>query len=113
MKVVVLGAGIIVVRVGQSRTRGHGHRSAERAGAGNKFCKCRRDFVRLLLAMGCARNPLKGHEMALHETCATDPSPKLDTAMLSWMARMLTNCTADRYALNKSRMLQLSDYSRK
>lgn len=35
--------------------------------------------------------------------------PKIDTAMLSWMARMLTNCTADRYALNKSRMLQLTD----
>ena len=38
--------------------------------------------------------------------------PKLDLAMLGWLARMLRNCTPDRYALNKSRMLRLSDYSR-
>ncbi|MFB2549807.1 D-amino acid dehydrogenase [Ensifer soli] len=38
--------------------------------------------------------------------------PKLDLAMLSWMARMLRNCTSERYALNKSRMLRLADYSR-
>lgn len=38
--------------------------------------------------------------------------PKIDTAMLSWMAKMLSNCTSARYALNKSRMLRLADYSR-
>ncbi|SEH30005.1 D-amino acid dehydrogenase [Rhizobium sp. NFR12] len=38
--------------------------------------------------------------------------PKLDRAMLSWMFKMLSNCTSERYAINKSRMLRLSDYSR-
>jgi D-amino-acid dehydrogenase len=38
--------------------------------------------------------------------------PKVDVAMLSWMVRMLANCTAERYAINKSRMLRLADYSR-
>ncbi|MBO9195417.1 D-amino acid dehydrogenase [Rhizobium sp. 16-449-1b] len=38
--------------------------------------------------------------------------PKFDTAMLSWLVKMLSNCTSDRYALNKSRMLRLADYSR-
>ncbi|KWV54168.1 amino acid dehydrogenase [Rhizobium altiplani] len=38
--------------------------------------------------------------------------PKFDPAMLAWMTRMLANCTSERYALNKSRMLRLSDYSR-
>jgi D-amino-acid dehydrogenase len=38
--------------------------------------------------------------------------PRLDMAMLSWLARMLSNCTAERYAVNKSRMLRLADYSR-
>jgi D-amino-acid dehydrogenase len=38
--------------------------------------------------------------------------PKVDMAMLSWMVKMLSNCTADRYAINKSRMLRLADYSR-
>lgn len=38
--------------------------------------------------------------------------PKIDFAMISWMAKMLSNCTAKRYAINKSRMLRLAEYSR-
>jgi D-amino-acid dehydrogenase len=38
--------------------------------------------------------------------------PKLDPAMWLWMARMLRNCTKARYALNKSRMVRLAEYSR-
>jgi D-amino-acid dehydrogenase len=38
--------------------------------------------------------------------------PKLDPAMWVWIARMLRNCTAARYALNKSRMVRLAEYSR-
>lgn len=38
--------------------------------------------------------------------------PKVDMAMIRWMAQMLRNCTSARYALNKSRMLRLADYSR-
>ncbi|MBL0375247.1 D-amino acid dehydrogenase [Rhizobium sp. KVB221] len=38
--------------------------------------------------------------------------PKLDGAMISWMLQMLSNCTSSRYAINKSRMLRLADYSR-
>lgn len=32
--------------------------------------------------------------------------------MLSWLVKMLSNCTSERYAVNKSRMLRLADYSR-
>jgi D-amino-acid dehydrogenase len=38
--------------------------------------------------------------------------PKLDPAMWIWVARMLRNCTHKRYALNKSRMVRLAEYSR-
>jgi D-amino-acid dehydrogenase len=31
---------------------------------------------------------------------------------LKWMAAMLANCSADRYAINKERMLRLAEYSR-
>jgi D-amino-acid dehydrogenase len=31
---------------------------------------------------------------------------------LRWLAQMLANCTQDRYAVNKARMLRLSEYSR-
>jgi D-amino-acid dehydrogenase len=38
--------------------------------------------------------------------------PKLDPAMWSWLIKMLRNCTAARYAVNKSRMIPLAEYSR-
>jgi D-amino-acid dehydrogenase len=38
--------------------------------------------------------------------------PLLDPAMMLWSLRLLRNCTAARYDLNKSRMLRLAEYSR-
>lgn len=38
--------------------------------------------------------------------------PRFDPAMLRWTLAMLRNCTAARYALNKSRMVRLAEYSR-
>ena len=38
--------------------------------------------------------------------------PALDPAMWSWVLRMLRNCTSARYALNKSRMVPIAEYSR-
>lgn len=38
--------------------------------------------------------------------------PRFDPAMMRWIAAMLRNCTASRYALNKSRMVSLAEYSR-
>ncbi len=37
--------------------------------------------------------------------------PRLDPAMWSWLFKMLGNCTAARYAINRERMLRLSRYS--
>ncbi|MFP5413055.1 MAG: FAD-dependent oxidoreductase, partial [Gammaproteobacteria bacterium] len=31
---------------------------------------------------------------------------------LQWLAQMLTNCSAERYAVNKERMLRVAEYSR-
>ena len=38
--------------------------------------------------------------------------PKLDPAMWVWLLKMLRNCTAGRYAVNKSRMIPVAEYSR-
>ena len=38
--------------------------------------------------------------------------PKLDPAMWAWLIKMLRNCTSVRYAVNKSRMIPLAEYSR-
>ncbi len=36
----------------------------------------------------------------------------VDPVRLGWMGRMLRNCTADAYAVNKSRMMRVAEYSR-
>jgi D-amino-acid dehydrogenase len=38
--------------------------------------------------------------------------PRLDPQMLTWLAMMLRNCTEQRYAINKSRMVGLAEFSR-
>jgi len=38
--------------------------------------------------------------------------PKLDPAMWIWLMKLLRNCTSVRYAVNKSRMIPIAEYSR-
>ena len=38
--------------------------------------------------------------------------PKLDPVMWVWLTKMLRNCTSARYAVNKSRMIPIAEYSR-
>ncbi|MFT3722931.1 MAG: D-amino acid dehydrogenase [Hyphomonadaceae bacterium] len=38
--------------------------------------------------------------------------PKLDARMACWLLAILRNCTSERYAINKSRMVRLAAYSR-
>ncbi|MFK8252121.1 D-amino acid dehydrogenase [Ancylobacter terrae] len=38
--------------------------------------------------------------------------PMLDPAMWRWGVQMLRNCTAERYAVNKARMVRIAEYSR-
>jgi D-amino-acid dehydrogenase len=38
--------------------------------------------------------------------------PKPDWAMISWLMKMLANCSGPRYAINKGRMLRMADLSR-
>ncbi|HEV7307853.1 D-amino acid dehydrogenase [Ensifer sp.] len=56
--------------------------------------------------------PMKAMKWLFMEHAPLILRPKVDMAMLSWMVKMLSNCTSRRYAINKSRMLRLADYSR-
>ncbi|WP_027532785.1 D-amino acid dehydrogenase [Bradyrhizobium sp. WSM3983] len=38
--------------------------------------------------------------------------PKLDPVMWVWLLKLLRNCTSTRYAVNKSRMIPIAEYSR-
>ena len=56
--------------------------------------------------------PMKAIKWVMMEHAPLILRLKLDTAMISWLFKMLRNCTASRYAINKSRMLRIADYSR-
>jgi D-amino-acid dehydrogenase len=56
--------------------------------------------------------PMKALKWLFMEHAPLIVQPKPDWAKISWMARMLMNCTADAYAVNKSRMVRLAEYSR-
>ena len=56
--------------------------------------------------------PLKAIKWLLSEHSPLVINPRIDGPMLRFMLNMLRNCTASRYAVNKSRMLRLAEYSR-
>ena len=56
--------------------------------------------------------PLKALKWMLQEHAPLSIKPTADINQYLFMSRMLRNCTAARYAVNKERMVRLSEYSR-
>ncbi|MCW2249351.1 D-amino-acid dehydrogenase [Azospirillum fermentarium] len=56
--------------------------------------------------------PLKAIKWLLMKHSPLVIRPRMDPRMWTWMAQMLRNCTAARYAVNKGRMVRLAEYSR-
>ena len=56
--------------------------------------------------------PLKAMKWMLQRHAPLSITPDGTTFQLKWMWAMLRNCTAERYAVNKERMVRLAEYSR-
>ncbi|MGV8940519.1 MAG: D-amino acid dehydrogenase [Lysobacter sp.] len=56
--------------------------------------------------------PLKAFKWLFSRHAPLAIKPGLDPRQYLWMLQMLRNCTASRYAVNKARMVRLSEYSR-
>ncbi len=56
--------------------------------------------------------PMKAMRWLMMEHAPLILRPKVDMAMLRWLVAMLGNCNARDYAINKSRMVRLAEYSR-
>ncbi|MCL7715299.1 D-amino acid dehydrogenase [Stenotrophomonas mori] len=56
--------------------------------------------------------PLKAVKWLFQEHAPLAIRPTADLAQYRWLWQMLRNCTAGRYAVNKARMVRMSDYSR-
>jgi Glycine/D-amino acid oxidases (deaminating) len=56
--------------------------------------------------------PLKAMKWLFEEHAPLAIRPTGSVAQYRWLLQMLRNCTAQRYAINKARMVRMSDYSR-
>jgi D-amino-acid dehydrogenase len=56
--------------------------------------------------------PIKAIKWLFQKDAPLSIRPDGTLFQLRWLAEMLTHCTEDRYAVNKERMLRLSEYSR-
>ncbi|MCJ7997361.1 D-amino acid dehydrogenase [Rhizobium cremeum] len=116
MKVIVLGAGVVgVTSAYQLAKAGHEVVVIDRQpgpALETSFANAGEVSFGYCSPWAAPGIPLKAMKWLFMEHAPLILRPRLDTAMLSWMFRMLANCTAERYAINKSRMLRLADYSR-
>ena len=116
MKVIVLGAGIIgVTSAYQLAKAGHEVTVVDRQpgpALETSFANAGEVSFGYCSPWAAPGIPMKAMKWLFMQHAPLILRPKVDMAMIAWMAQMLRNCTSARYALNKSRMLRLADYSR-
>ncbi|MES2813603.1 MAG: D-amino acid dehydrogenase [Pseudomonadota bacterium] len=116
MKVVVLGAGVIgVTSAWYLAKAGHEVTVIDRQPAAaleTSFANAGEISPGYSSPWAAPGIPMKALKWMFMEHAPLIIQPRPDWAKLSWMARMLMNCTADAYAVNKSRMVRLAEYSR-
>ena len=116
MKVIVLGAGIVGVTSAYELAKaGHEVMVVDRQpgpALETSFANAGEVSFGYCSPWAAPGIPMKAMKWLFMEHAPLILRPKIDAAMISWMIKMLSNCTSGRYAINKSRMLRLADYSR-
>lgn len=116
MKVVVLGAGVIgVTSAWYLAKAGHEVTVIDRQPAAaleTSFANAGEISPGYSSPWAAPGIPTKALKWMFMEHAPLIIQPRMDWTKLSWMARMLMNCTAEAYAVNKSRMVRLAEYSR-
>jgi D-amino-acid dehydrogenase len=116
MRVLVLGAGVIGVAAAYYlRRAGHDVEVAERCSAAameTSFANAGEVSPGYSAPWAGPGIPIKAIKWMLMRHSPLVIWPLLDPAMWRWGAMMLANCTSRAYALNKSRMVPIAEYSR-
>ena len=116
MKIVIVGAGVVGVTSAWYLAKA-GHEVVvidRRAGAAleTSFANAGEISPGYASPWAAPGIPLKAIRWLFMEHAPLILRPRLDMAMLRWLAAVLRNCTAERYAVNKSRMVRLAEFSR-
>ena len=116
MKVVILGAGVVGVTTAYyASLAGHDVTVIDRQSGPaleTSFANAGEISPGYAAPWAAPGIPAKALKWLLMEHAPLIVQPRLDPAMISWGLRMLRNCTPQRYAINKARMVRLSTYSR-
>ena len=116
MKIVILGAGVIGVTSAWYLTQqGHVVTVIDRQAAPaleTSFANAGEVSPGYSAPWAAPGIPLKALKWMFQKHAPLVIQPRPDLAKLSWMAKMLMNCTAGAYHVNKSRMVRLAEYSR-
>ena len=116
MRVIVLGGGVIGVSVAWNLARdGHAVTLVDRQpgpAMETSFANAGQISPGYAAPWAGPGVPLKALTWLTMKHAPLVIRPRLDPAMWLWIAAMLRNCTAARYAVNKARMVRLAEYSR-
>jgi len=116
MKVLVLGAGVVGVTTAYYLAQaGHEVVVVDRqpgAGLETSFANAGEISPGYASPWAAPGVPLKAVKWILDRQGPLVIRPQASVAMWVFLARMLRNCTAARYAINKARMVRLAEYSR-
>jgi D-amino-acid dehydrogenase len=116
MKVVVLGAGVIGVATAHYlAAAGHEVTVIDRQpgpGLETSFANAGEISPGYAAPWAAPGIPQKAIKWLLMKHSPLILRPRLDVEMLGWLASLLRNCTSERYALNKERMVRLAEFSR-
>ncbi|WP_091743203.1 D-amino acid dehydrogenase [Phenylobacterium immobile] len=116
MKIIVLGAGVIGVTTAYFLARdGHEVTVVDRqptVANETSFANAGEISPGYASPWAAPDVPRKAPSWLLMEHAPLILRPKFDLAMATWLLAVARNCTPDRYALNKRRMVRLAEYSR-
>ncbi|NYZ12685.1 D-amino acid dehydrogenase [Azospirillum sp. RWY-5-1] len=116
MKVIVLGAGVIGVTTAYYLAKaGHEVTVIDRqpgAALETSFANAGEVSPGYSSPWAAPGIPKKAIKWLLMKHSPLVVRPTTDPRMYQWMLQMLGNCTAERYAVNKGRMVRIAEYSR-
>ena len=116
MKVVVLGSGVIGVTTAYYLARAGAEVTVidrqDGPALDTSFANAGQVSFGYSTPWGAPGIPMKALKWMFEKHAPLSIRPDGSLFQLRWMAQMLLNCSTERYAVNKERMLRLSNYSR-